>query len=150
MKILVGLVVLVLVLCQYGAQGGRSRKNMTLEEQLKVLNKTTMKTSHHQASEEDYDDCEIDYDDLMPKCDTTLKKLECGDQWTNCRKVPWIDPTAGCCFYIQDADLQCICRNYIDTDKDMEDYIISVPKLVRLAEYCGNPFPHKFKCGSKI
>ncbi|KAF5206103.1 hypothetical protein FRX31_004311, partial [Thalictrum thalictroides] len=148
MKIgLIGMVVLALVLGNHdGVQGGRNTiKDMNLEEQLKILNKTTMKTFHHQVSEEDTDDCWIDYEDLWPKCSTTLRKLECGDQWTHCREVPWIDPTAGCCFYIQDADLQCICLKYID--KDIEDYKISVPKLVHLAEYCGNPFPHKFKCG---
>ncbi|KAF8398308.1 hypothetical protein HHK36_017235 [Tetracentron sinense] len=57
---------------------------------------------------------------------------------------PKTPPSQGCCTVVQKADVPCVCKSIT---KEVEQ-IISMEKVVYVAQYCGKTIPHGMKCGS--
>ncbi|CAL5330651.1 unnamed protein product [Camellia sinensis] len=60
------------------------------------------------------------------------------------RTGPQVEPSKECCDVVKTADVACVCK-YIT--KEIEQ-IISMEKVVFVAQSCGKPLAHGSKCGS--
>ncbi|CAL5381708.1 unnamed protein product [Camellia sinensis] len=59
------------------------------------------------------------------------------------RTGPQVEPSKECCDVVKTADVACVCK-YIT--KEIEQ-IISMEKVVFVAQSCGKPLAHGSKCG---
>ncbi|KAL8154324.1 hypothetical protein V2J09_012084 [Rumex salicifolius] len=59
---------------------------------------------------------------------------------------PRITPSAQCCGVVRNINLPCACK-YVN--KDVEK-LVSVKKVVYVAQYCGLALKHGSKCGKSI
>ncbi|KAF9595175.1 hypothetical protein IFM89_037604 [Coptis chinensis] len=77
--------------------------------------------------------CEGDFQGLVKECARFVSKI--GGK---------ADPSQPCCDIVKKVDVPCVC-NHIS--KDVEN-IISMQKVVFVAQFCGKPLAHGSKCGS--
>jgi len=59
---------------------------------------------------------------------------------------PSIQPSEDCCRVIRNANMHCLCKY---ANQNLES-IISVPKAIYVAQYCGVVLQRGAKCGSKF
>ncbi|KAL2898277.1 Non-specific lipid-transfer protein 2 [Bienertia sinuspersici] len=78
--------------------------------------------------------CEGDISGIISQCAKYVKKTG-----------PKTPPSSQCCAVAKKANIPCLCK-YVT--KDIEQYV-SPQKAVYVAQYCGVPFKHGSKCGSK-
>ncbi|KAI3994013.1 hypothetical protein MKX01_003026 [Papaver californicum] len=57
---------------------------------------------------------------------------------------PKIPPSQGCCGVIQKADIPCVCQHITP---EIEQ-VISVEKVIYVAQFCHKDLPRGTKCGS--
>ncbi|NP_001274467.1 hypothetical protein SEVIR_5G354800v4 [Setaria viridis] len=78
-------------------------------------------------------------------CGDGLKDLikEC-QQYVMPPKDPKIPPSDGCCGLVKKVDVPCLCSK---VTKAIEA-IVSMEKVAFVAEKCGRPLEHGYKCGS--
>ncbi|KAI9074856.1 hypothetical protein K1719_043164 [Acacia pycnantha] len=84
--------------------------------------------------------------------DVVMVSAQCGgslpDAITQCEKYvlkpgPEIPPSAACCTELRKFNIQCICQQITQNVVDL----ISVPKVIFVANTCGLNLPHGTKCG---
>lgn len=73
--------------------------------------------------------------DLIVQCGQFVKKTG-----------PTIPPSSGCCSVLKKFDIKCACNTLITKDVVK---LISVPKAVFVARYCGLNVKSGMKCGRK-
>ncbi|KAF5182996.1 Bifunctional inhibitor/lipid-transfer protein/seed storage 2S albumin superfamily protein [Thalictrum thalictroides] len=57
---------------------------------------------------------------------------------------PQTDPSKACCDVVKAADVPCVCQ-HIPPGAEL---IVSMEKVVYVANFCGKELPHGTKCGS--
>ncbi|KAF8398309.1 hypothetical protein HHK36_017236 [Tetracentron sinense] len=77
--------------------------------------------------------CQGDLQGLISQCSQYVQKSGA--------KTP---PSQPCCTVVKAVNIPCVCQ-YIT--KQVEQ-IISMEKVVYVAQYCGKTIPHGMKCGS--
>lgn len=58
---------------------------------------------------------------------------------------PKIPPSKGCCGVVRNSNMQCVCGHITEKVKKL----ISMEKVVYVADACGRPLAKGSKCGSK-
>ncbi|KAF8716748.1 hypothetical protein HU200_025833 [Digitaria exilis] len=79
--------------------------------------------------------CDSDLFSLIPRCILHVMQPE------NPKEIP----SQACCDTYQKVDVPCLCSK---VDKGIEE-IISMPKVVYVADYCKRPLTPGTKCGSE-
>ncbi|XP_010931588.1 uncharacterized protein [Elaeis guineensis] len=57
---------------------------------------------------------------------------------------PTVNPSKKCCAEVKKVDVVCICKNI----PPLIEKLVSVPKAVHVAKFCGRPLPKGTKCGN--
>ncbi|OVA01514.1 Bifunctional inhibitor/plant lipid transfer protein/seed storage helical domain [Macleaya cordata] len=78
--------------------------------------------------------CEGDIQGLISQCAQYVLK-----------EGPKTPPSQGCCDVVKKADVPCICQHVTPAI----EALVSVEKVIYVADYCGKALPRGTKCGSK-
>ncbi|XP_026418200.1 protein LIM3-like [Papaver somniferum] len=79
------------------------------------------------------DGCEGDLRGLTGRCAPYVLKMG-----------PKIRPSRGCCDVVRKVDIPCVCRQ---VTPEIEK-LVSIKKVLYVAQFCGKNVPHGTKCGS--
>ncbi|XP_019055234.1 PREDICTED: uncharacterized protein LOC109115535 [Nelumbo nucifera] len=88
-----------------------------------------MAAVHLQVSAQE---CQSDIEGLIRECTKYVTKIG-----------PKIPPSQACCDVVKNANFQCVCQHVTQ----QVEQIISIDKVVYVADTCGKPLPHGQKCG---